>query len=126
MSLAVLAGRAGLVGLCLCALAAPPDLPASPAQPVAAVLEREIEALVLLAGNRKDEAVASLREAAAEEAAMPLEFGPPLVDKPAHELLADVLLALGRPVEAASAYESALKRAPNRAASVKGLAPSKE
>jgi len=61
MSLAVLAGRAGLVGLCLCALAARPDLPASTAQPVAAVLEREIEALVLLA---------------------------------------DVLLVLGRPVEA--------------------------
>ena len=90
----------------------------------AAVLEREIQALVLLAENKKDEAVASLRDAAAEEAAMPVEFGPPFVDKPAHELLGEVLLWLGRPAEAASAYESALKRAPNRAASVKGLARS--
>ena len=126
MSLAVLAGRAGLVGLCLCARLPHLTYQPHPPQPVAAVLEREIEALVLLAGNRKDEAVASLREAAAEEAARPVEFGPPLVDKPAHELLADVLLALGRRVEAASAYESALKRAPNRTASVKGLARSKE
>ena len=52
---------------------------------------------------------------------MPLEFGPPFVDKPADELLGDVLLALGQKAEAKIAYESALERAPNRAASVTGL-----
>ena len=88
----------------------------------AAVLEREVRALLLLAGNRTEEGVAELRAAAAAEAAMPMEFGPPFVDKPAPELLGDVLLSLGRRAEAASAYESALKAAPNRAAAVKGLA----
>ena len=88
----------------------------------AAVLEQEIQALALLADSRNDEAVAALRDAAANEQATPIEFGPPFVDKPAHELLGDVLLAMGRASDAAAAYESALARAPNRAASVRGLA----
>ena len=86
------------------------------------VLEREVNGLTLLAGNLKEEAVAQLHGAAAIEVAMPVEFGPPFVDQPAHELLGDVLLALGRRAEAARAYEAALKSAPNRAAAVKGLA----
>jgi len=88
----------------------------------AEVLEREIQALTLLAENNSDEAVVLLRDAAAKEQAMPIEFGPPFVDKPAPELLGDVLLAMGRATDAAAAYESALQRAPNRAASVSGLA----
>jgi len=52
---------------------------------------------------------------------MPVEFGPPFIDKPAGELLGDVLLALGQKAEAKMAYESALERAPNRTASVTGL-----
>lgn len=88
----------------------------------AAVLEREIQALALLADSRDDEAVAALRDAAASEQATPIEFGPPFVDKPAHELLGDVLLAMGRASDAAAAYAAALARAPNRAASVRGLA----
>ncbi len=69
----------------------------------ASVLDREVRALLLLAGNRTEEGVAELLAAAAAEAAMPVEFGPPFVDKPAPELLADVLLSLGRRAEAASA-----------------------
>ncbi len=87
----------------------------------AAVIEREVLALLLLAQNRTDEGLAELRAAAAAEAAMPVEFGPPFVDKPGSELLGDALLTLGRRAEAASAYEAALKAAPNRAASSKGL-----
>jgi hypothetical protein len=83
---------------------------------------REIQALALLAENKRDEAEVLLRDAAAKEQAMPIEFGPPFVDKPAPELLGDVLLAMGRATDAAAAYESALRRAPNRAASVSGLA----
>jgi tetratricopeptide (TPR) repeat protein len=88
----------------------------------AAVLEREIQALASLAENNSDEAVALLRSAAADEQGTPIEFGPPFVDKPAYELLGDVSLAMGRATDAAADYESALKRAPNRAASVTGLA----
>lgn len=88
----------------------------------ATVLEREVRALTLLNRGRSEEAVAELRAAAAIELAMPVEFGPPFVDKPAYELLGDVLLALGRREEAAGAYRSALTAAPNRAAAVSGLA----
>jgi tetratricopeptide (TPR) repeat protein len=91
----------------------------------AAILDQEIDALARLADGRQEEAVDVARRAAAEEERMPVEFGPPFVDKPAGELLGDVLLSLGRKSEAASAYESALKRTPNRASSVKGLASAK-
>ena len=53
---------------------------------------------------------------------MPMEFGPPFVDKPARELLGDVLLRIDRPREAAAAYEAALRRTPGRAAALRGRA----
>jgi tetratricopeptide (TPR) repeat protein len=87
-----------------------------------AVLESEIRALVLRADRRSDEALTLLREAASAEDGIPVEFGPPFVDKPAHELLGDVLLADGRAAEAVDEYRAALTRAPNRAASLLGLA----
>jgi tetratricopeptide (TPR) repeat protein len=80
----------------------------------AAVLEQEIQALVALAEGRQPDALAMLDKAAAAEDAMPVEFGPPFVDKPARELLGDVLARIGRPREAAAAYEAALKRTPGR------------
>jgi tetratricopeptide (TPR) repeat protein len=80
----------------------------------AAVLEQEIRGLAALAEKKRDDAVAILERAAAAEDAMPLEFGPPFVDKPARELLGDVLLRIGRPREAAGAYEAALRRTPGR------------
>lgn len=85
------------------------------------VLVMEIRGLLALAERQTSQAVEVLRQAADGESAMPIEFGPPFVDKPAHELLGDVLTQLGRPSEAASAYAAALQRAPQRVASVRGL-----
>ncbi len=53
---------------------------------------------------------------------MPIEFGPPFIDKPTHELLGDVLLTLNRVQEAAAEYRAALAQAPNRASAARGLA----
>jgi predicted negative regulator of RcsB-dependent stress response len=78
------------------------------------VLEQEIKGLAALAEGKRDDAIAILERAAAAEDAMPAEFGPPFVDKPARELLGDVLLRIGRPREAAAAYAAALKRTPGR------------
>src|SRR5690606_32241 len=86
------------------------------------ILETELAALVRLGTGNADEAVALLREAAAAEEAMPFEFGPPAVVKPAPELLGEVLLKLGRPAEARHAFERSLARAPGRALSLLGLA----
>ena len=57
---------------------------------------------------------------------MPYEFGPPVPVKPAHELLGETLLALGRPDLARVQFELALLRAPRRALSLLGLARSFE
>jgi tetratricopeptide (TPR) repeat protein len=82
---------------------------------------RQIDALEQLREGKKDEGIALLRQAAEAESAMALEFGPPVVEKPAWELLGDELLALGRHAEAEQAYQSALARAPGRTRSLEGL-----
>ena len=47
-------------------------------------------------------------------------FGPPDIIKPTHEFFGDFLLAIGRPQEAYTQFEKALKRAPGRLLSLKG------
>jgi Tfp pilus assembly protein PilF len=63
-----------------------------------------------------------MQEATALEDAMPMEYGPPDVVKPSHELLGEMLLELGRPDEAKVEFERALALAPQRALSLAGLA----
>jgi cytochrome c-type biogenesis protein CcmH/NrfG len=53
---------------------------------------------------------------------MPPPSGPPEPPKPAHELLGEVLLGLGRPAEAADAFATALRRTPRRPAALLGAA----
>jgi tetratricopeptide (TPR) repeat protein len=89
-----------------------------------AVLEAQLVSLQLLEQHRSTDTVSSLKQAAADEDAMPVEFGPPFIDKPTHELLADVLLALKRPKDAAVEYRAALARTPGRALATYGLANS--
>jgi hypothetical protein len=55
------------------------------------------------------------------ERAMPLEFGPPVVPKPAAELLAEQLAAADRLPDALAAYEAVLQRTPGRTVAVEGL-----
>ena len=86
------------------------------------VIEAQLRGLQLLAAGRSDEAAAALKAASKDEDAMPIEFGPPFVDKPTHELLGDVLLALNRAQEAADEYRAALVQTPNRASATRGLA----
>ena len=55
---------------------------------------------------------------------MPFDFGPPFIEKPSRELLADTLLAMGKRADAAEAYRAALKRTPGRTVTLEGLARS--
>ena len=57
-----------------------------------------------------------------KEHAMPLEFGPPNIEKPTDELLGEMLLKLNRPTEAREAFQTALARAPRRKLTVEALA----
>jgi hypothetical protein len=85
------------------------------------VMVQEADALVLIAASKRDEALKILEAAAQAERTMPIEFGPPVVPKPAAELLADQLLAAGRAADAAAAYRSVLERTPGRKPAMEAL-----
>jgi tetratricopeptide (TPR) repeat protein len=85
------------------------------------ILALELQAALKLADGAGEEAVALLREAAGLEDGMPLEFGPPDVVKPSHELLGETLLTLGRAAEAQRAFGRALELAPGRSPALLGL-----
>jgi tetratricopeptide (TPR) repeat protein len=86
------------------------------------VLHAELGAAIASASRNHDEAVALARSAAADEDAMPFEFGPPQFAKPTHELLGEVLLAANKPAEAKTAFQRSLARMPGRSRSLIGLA----
>jgi len=88
----------------------------------AAILDLELQALLENAEGHPDAAVVTLRKATTIEEQLPFAFGPPAVEKPSHELLGEMLAAQGHPVEAATAFRSALARAPRRTTSLHGLA----
>lgn len=90
-------------------------------RPHVELMGRQIEALEMIQSGNTDEGISLLRKVADAEGAMPLEFGPPPVEKPSHELLGDLLLAAGRNAEAEQAYRSTLARAPGRTLALQGL-----
>ena len=84
------------------------------------LLVAQVDALLEIRQGKKEEGIARLRKAAADEEGMPFEFGPPAIEKPTWELLGDELQALGRNAEAETAYGAALARAPGRTSSLAG------
>ena len=91
---------------------------------VAEVFEKELEAMMAMADGYPEGALRALDEATALEAARPLEYGPPSIPKPSFELYGETLLQLGRSDAAQEMFEAALKRAPRRSQSLRGLAES--
>lgn len=90
----------------------------------ATVMQHELKALLLVDEGRPEDALALLKQAAAMEAAMAFDAGPPVPIKPSHELLGEMLLDAGYAAEAQEAFTQALARAPKRARSLLGLAQS--
>lgn len=86
------------------------------------ILAGELRAALLAGSGRTDSALAVLREATKLEDAMPVEFGPPGVVKPSHELAGELLLAAGRAAQAQREFTRALELAPGRSRSLLGLA----
>jgi tetratricopeptide (TPR) repeat protein len=82
----------------------------------------ELDALVAKAKGDSAGAVELLEEAAALETSLSLQFGPPEIVKPSHELLGELLLEVGRPEEALERFAEALARAPRRSQSLAGRA----
>jgi tetratricopeptide (TPR) repeat protein len=87
------------------------------------ILGLELLADVMLESNppNGDSAVTLLRQATAIEDGMAYAFGPPFVDKPSHERLGEVLLALGKPADAKREFDAAARTTPNRALVKRGL-----
>lgn len=67
-------------------------------------------------------ALDAARRAAAYEAELPFDFGPPLAHKPPRELEGDLLLEMERYAEALTAYDLQLARTPDRARTLLGYA----
>lgn len=87
----------------------------------ARIVVDQVDAVVRIRGGDIDGGLSALRKAAESETAMPMEFGPPVIDLPTWELLGDELARAHRPVEAQAAYRAALARAPGRSRSLEGL-----
>ena len=86
------------------------------------IMHRELSAAISLARGQKDQALAQLKEATQIEESMRPPNGAADPVKPSHELLGEVLLELGQPVEAAVAFDTCLLRMPNRSRSLYGSA----
>lgn len=93
---------------------------ADPATMAAQVMARQLEGMRLWLAGSRDQAVGAFREAAALEDAIPMEFGPPAIVEPSHELLGTVLLDID-PLEAKREFEHALQLAPGRSRALIGL-----
>jgi tetratricopeptide (TPR) repeat protein len=87
-----------------------------------AIYNGQLHALLAAAEGKAKEALAELQQVAEKEHKLPLEFGPPSIEKPTDELIGELLLQLHRPAEAHDAFQTALARAPGRKMVVESLA----
>jgi tetratricopeptide (TPR) repeat protein len=118
-------GRRETAGHFLGELGAIADEPGEDETPNAAaiprILQLELEAMLTYDAGLMDEALLAARKATQLEDALPLEFGPPDIVKPSHELMGEMLLAFKRPTEASREFQAALLLAPKRSLSLLGL-----
>jgi tetratricopeptide (TPR) repeat protein len=89
---------------------------------VAEVMQKSLLALVAASQKDTGKALSLMDEATAAEDALPIDFGPPQIVKPSHEIYGEMLLEMGRPADARVQFERALARAPRRSLSLAGLA----
>jgi tetratricopeptide (TPR) repeat protein len=89
---------------------------------LAEIMRREVDALVQLAAGDRAAAVAAAENAVALEDSLPLPVGRPRPIKASHELLAEILIEVGRPADAVPVLERGLRRAANRSSLVMTLA----
>ena len=87
-----------------------------------AILKLELNAMLALAKGENATALELAREAVTRQISMPFRYGPPRISKPTAELLGDILMELGKPEEAALAYQDQLSRRQLRTNSLLGLA----
>ena len=89
------------------------------------ILGGELEALLEESRGRQAKAIDRLRKLAVQEHALPVEFGPPFVNKPVDELLGEILLEQHELGGAHWAFSAALAAAPGRKVATAGLEASR-
>jgi len=102
------------------------ELTKAPESDQKTVQVKQIRGLLLFADGKQAEALTLLEEAAAHEAGLPVDFGPPTIIKPSFELLGDVHLQAGNHKKAIEAYEKQLERTPKRLLSLRGIERGKQ
>ncbi len=93
---------------------------------IATIFARELQALIHFREGDAETALQLLADAAEDENARPMEYGPPYISKPSSELMGEMLLTLDRPGEAIAHFETALERNTGRTLSLLGLARAQE
>jgi tetratricopeptide (TPR) repeat protein len=91
-------------------------------QKITEIRELEVAAMISASKGSFIEAIELMKKATAIEESMSPPSGPPVLIKPSHELLGEILLRANRPKEAAQQFATALLRQPNRARSLLGAA----
>jgi len=81
-----------------------------------------LEAMIEHHAGKQESARTLAARAAANSDALPIEFGPPAIFKPPHELAGELLLADKQPQAALAQFDLSLKTAPMRAESLLGRA----
>ncbi len=89
------------------------------------ILAAALEGSIRFMQGKHEDGLTRIRDAAARADTMAFEYGPPYSAKPLDELLGDLLLAAGKPAEAAAAYEKALATHPKRRLAMEGLTAAK-
>jgi tetratricopeptide (TPR) repeat protein len=84
------------------------------------VLAKELEAALLIEDDKVGQSLPLLLQATALEDSLPVEYGPPDVVKPSHELMGETLMRMSAR-DAQLHFERALELAPRRALSLLGL-----
>jgi hypothetical protein len=74
----------------------------------------QLKALMAWLQDDPENAELHLKRSIELEEGLSYSYGPPVIQKPTHELYADWLMTQGREDEARVQYESTLKRAPKR------------
>lgn len=101
-------------------VAANPDMATS--RGMSEVMEKTLRGYALERSGDTAGALALFRDAANQESHLPMPFGPPMTIKPPREATGELLLILGRPMEARNEFTLALARTPRRTAPLLGLA----
>jgi tetratricopeptide (TPR) repeat protein len=86
------------------------------------ILADELDGLISSKSRDMPDAIAKVQRAVTTYDSMAFDFGPPRTLKPPQELLGELFLEDGKPDQARKAFQTSLKRAPNRTESLLGLA----